>query len=81
MRILKVRFKYMARSATPTIQTTKDFILIKIPRTMFQGSVGHGKSSLERALAKSVQQAQRGEVQGPFSTTKDFLSALKKSAR
>lgn len=72
----------MVRISTPTIETTKNFILIKIPRIMFRGAAGSGKiSALERGLAKSLRQAQRGELYGPFSSAKDFFRALKKSTR
>jgi len=77
--IFKSRLKHMARIATPTIETTKDFILIKIPRAMFRGEVRHEKiSALEHGLAQSLQQTQQGELRGPFTTAKDFLRALKK---
>lgn len=72
----------MARTSTPTIETTKDFILIKIPRKMFSGEVTHGKlSGLELGLTKSLQEARQGKLYGPFTNAKDFLRALKKPAR
>lgn len=68
----------MAHPSSPTIETTKDFILIKIPRTMFSGKVTHGKfSRLEDGLAKSLQEANQGKLYGPFSNAKDFLRVLK----
>ena len=72
----------MARTSTPSIETTKDFILIKIPRKMFSGDVGYGKlSSLERGLAQSLREKEQGKLYGPFSNTKNFLRALKKPGR
>jgi hypothetical protein len=72
----------MLRSSTPTIETTKDFILIKIPRKMFFGDVGRRKlSGLERGLAQSLREAERGKLYGPFPNAKDFLRALKKPGR
>ena len=72
----------MARTSTPSIETTKDFILIKIPRKMFSRDVGRGEfSSLERGLAQSLQEAEQGKLYGPFSNTKGFLRALKKPGR
>ena len=72
----------MLRSSTPTIETTKDFILIKIPRRMFSGDLGRGKlSSLERGLAQSLREAEQGNLYGPFSNAKDFLRVLKKPER
>lgn len=72
----------MVRIATPHIEATKDFILIKIPRRMFSGDVGRRKlSSLERGLAKSLQEAEQDKLHGPFSNAKDFLRALKKPVR
>lgn len=72
----------MAKSLSPTIETTKDFILIKIPRTLFRGDAGLGKFSvLERGLVKSLRQSEKGEVRGPFSSVKDFLADLKKPVR
>ena len=75
-------FKHMARTLTPTVETTKDFILIRIPRRMFAGDFGRGKlSSLELGLAQSLREAEQGKIEGPFTSAKDFLRALKKPGR
>lgn len=72
----------MARSSTPTIEATEDFIFIKIPRKMFSGNVERGKlSSLERGLVQSLREAEQGRLYGPFSSAKDFLRTLKKPGR
>lgn len=72
----------MVRTSTPSIETTKDFILIKIPRKMFLGGVLRGKlSRLERGLTQSLQEAAQGKLYGPFSDAKHFLQALKKPSR
>lgn len=72
----------MARTSTPTVETTKDFILIKIPRRMFSGDVARKKlSHLERGLAESLKEAEQDKLYGPFANAKDFLRALKKPAR
>ncbi len=66
----------------PTIKTTKDFILIKIPRNAFKGRVSAGEVSLlERGLGESIKEANDGKLIGPFRDAKTFLRALKKPAR
>lgn len=72
----------MAHPSDPTIETTEDFILIKIPRKMFSGGVSRGKlPRLERGLAQSLREAAQGKLYGPFSDAKNFLQALKKPSR
>lgn len=63
----------------PTVETTKNFILIKIPRDMFSGQVSREKiSALERGLRESIAQAHVGKLIGPFRSAKALLRALKK---
>jgi len=65
----------------PTIKTTKDFILIKIPRSVFKGRVsGEKVSLLERGLQESIDEVNAGKLIGPFGDVKVFLRALKKKA-
>ena len=66
----------------PTIKTTKDFILIKIPRSVFKGRILDKKISLlEQGLRESINEADAGKLIGPFGNAKTFLRALKKPAR
>lgn len=66
-------------TTTPTVETTKDFILIKIPRRMFTGGASHEKfSSLERGLRESLKEAGAEKLIGPFRSARSFLRALKK---
>lgn len=66
----------------PTIETTKDFILIKIPRSVFKGRISVGEVSLlERGLGESIKEANAGKLIGPFRNAKTFLRALKKPVR
>lgn len=72
----------MVPTTTPSIETTRDFILIKIPRRMFSEDIRREKlSSLESGLAQSLREAKQGTLYGPFSNAKDFLRALKKPRR
>lgn len=69
-------------TAIPTVETTKDFILIKIPRQMFGvPPVPDELLSLERGLRESMQEARAGQLIGPFRTGKSLLRALKKPIR
>lgn len=69
-------------TVTPTIETTKDFILIKIPRRMFGVQPARDKLSiLESGLRESIQEARADQLVGPFRSTKSFLRALKKPVR
>ena len=70
------------KSATPTVETNSDFILIKIPRDLFVGQAPEQQfSDLESGLRESFNEARNGKLQGPFKTSKAFLGALKKPAR
>ena len=67
----------MSKAVTPTVETTKDFVLIKIPRRLFGGPVSHRKiSALERGLGKSLEELKQGKAIGPFSNAKDLMRSL-----
>lgn len=69
----------MPRDTTPTIETTRDFILIKIPRDVFLGEISREKLSLlEHGLQESMREAKAGRLYGPFRNAKTLLHALKK---
>jgi len=69
----------MVRITSPTIETTENLIVIKIPRNMFAGGISREKiSSLERGLRESIEEANAGNLRGPFKSAKTFLHALKK---
>ena len=70
------------KSATPTVETNSDFILIKIPRNLFSaGSPARQISDLESGLKESLDEARSGKVHGPFKSSGEFLRALKKPSR
>ena len=67
---------------TPTVEATREYILIKIPRRLFSREVSPGKlSALERGLQESMREANAGKLYGPFSNPRAFLHALKKPMR
>ena len=67
-------------TASPTVETTKDFILIKIPRRLFMGESSRPKLSLiEKGLQDSLRDAREGKIFGPYRNAASFLRALKKS--
>ena len=69
----------MNKTTAPSIETTKDLILIKIPRRMFRGEVSREKlSRLEKGLRESIREADVGKVYGPYRTAGALLRALKK---
>ena len=69
----------MSKTTFPSIETTKDLILIKIPRRLFAGEVSREKlSRLEKGLRESIREAGAGKIHGPYRTASAFLRALKK---
>jgi len=64
----------------PTIETTKDFILIKIPRRIFSGkkSAQEKISLLEQGLQESFKEVEARKFYGPFRGARTFLRALRK---
>ena len=72
----------MNKILTPSVETTKDFILIKIPRNFVSGQVLSKKIlALERGLKESIKEVIAGKLLGPFPDSKSFLRALKNSGR
>lgn len=68
----------MSKVTSPLVKTTKDFILIKIPRNLMTGQFSAKKiSMLERGIQESVAEALSGKIIGPFQDGKNFLHALK----
>lgn len=68
----------MNKIVTPSVETTKDFILIKIPRNLMMGPFSYKKiSRIEQGLQESINEALAGNVVGPFKDGKTFLRALK----
>ena len=70
----------MNKAISPSVETTKVFILIKIPRNLVGGpfSLNRKISALERGLQESLREAIAGKLIGPFRNGKMFLKALKK---
>lgn len=69
----------MNKIIAPSVEATKDFILIKIPRNLVSGQVSSKKiSSLEQGLQESMTEALSDKLIGPFRSGKEFLRALKK---
>ncbi|MDP3762669.1 MAG: hypothetical protein Q8Q97_01170 [bacterium] len=69
----------MSKTISPSIETTKDLILIKIPRRLFAGEIPREKlSRLEKGLRESMKEAGAGKIYGPYRTASAFLRALKK---
>jgi len=69
----------MSRIISPSVETTKDFILIKIPRNLVSGSFPYGRqmSELEHGLQESLREAAAGKLVGPFRSGKKFLGVLR----
>lgn len=68
----------MHKVNTPLVETTKDFILIKIPRNLVGWtSLNRKITLLERGLQESMAEALSGKLAGPFRSGKPFLRALK----
>lgn len=75
-------YVYMSKIAYPSVETTKDFILIKIPRNLTTEPLSSGKiSKLEYGLHESLREASIGKLIGPFKSGGAFLRALKKSTK
>jgi len=69
-------------NSIPTVETTKNFILIKIPRRLFSRQVSQEKLSvLEHGLQESMREANAGKLYGPFRSSRALLRALKKPIR
>ena len=70
------------KSAAPIVETNKDFIFIKIPRSLFWGQKPEDQiSELEQGLQESFREAETGELHGPFNTPTTVLRSLKKHRR
>lgn len=72
----------MNKVIVPSVETTNDFILIKIPRNLISEPLYPEKVSLlERGLRESMKEALADGLVGPFRSGKAFLCALKKPAK
>ena len=72
----------MMNKTAPTVETTREYVLIKIPRRLFSGHLSQEKlSALEQGLRESMQEAGAGKLYGPFRSRRAFLRALKKPMR
>lgn len=72
----------MNKIAAPSVETTKNFILIKIPRNLMLGPFLDKKNSLlEQGIEESMREALSGKAVGPFRNGKTFLRALKKTTK
>lgn len=71
----------MTTKTHPSVEATPDYILIKIPRSMFSGRLPRVKlARLERGLRESIAEAEAGKLYGPFRNTRTLLRALEKPA-
>lgn len=72
----------MNKIVAPLVETTKDFILIKIPRNLMVGQFSAKRvSALERGIQESMTEAFSEKIIGPFQNGKNFLRALKTRAK
>ena len=69
----------MINATAPVVETTKKFIIIKIPRNAFGGESKRNKFSLlESGLRESFAEARAGKLVGPFRDAKTLIRVLEK---